>query len=515
VGGSAAALLAEARELEHAGSLAAAIASYEAAILAAEQSGEGPVLAEALRRLAVQEHHRDASALAISLCRRSLEVAEEIGDDLAAGEALNTLGVIALNTGALEEARASFIRALEVAGTRGELASRVESNLGIVANIQGDLDEALSRYRHAFEAHHATRNELGCAIALHNLGMVSADRGQLPKAARYFHQSRELAERQGDLRLVAICLVNGAEVDVARQRYESARQAAEDALALFERLGVRGMKAEAYRVIGMVYRETGRPALAEARLQTAIEVAAGAGSVLNEAEACRELAVLHQSTGRNQDALRMLNRAYRLFKSLDARADLVFVGGKVAELEGLYRAIVLAWGRSIESADRFTFGHCERVAKVAVAVARELGLDEHEETAVLLGAYLHDVGLLAVPHEVLTRRGPLGPEDRALLRLHPLRGLDLLDGIEFPWDLKSIIRWHHERYDGTGYPDRLKGSAIPLPAQVVGIAELYDALTTSRGEREALAPAAALRRIVEHGEWWEPKVLEAFRRAVH
>src|SRR3989449_9788361 len=135
------------------------------------------------------------------------------------------------------------------------------------------------------------------------------------------------------------------------------------ALALFDQLGARGAKANAYRVIGVVYRETGRLALAESRLRSAIELAASAGSVLNEAEAARELALLYQGMGRNQDALRLLNTAYRLFRRLDARVDLVHVGGKVAELEGTYLALVRAWGQSIESSDSYTFGHCERVAQ--------------------------------------------------------------------------------------------------------------------------------------------------------
>src|SRR2546426_6061093 len=92
-----------------------------------------------------------------------------------------------------------------------------------------------------------------------------------------------------------------------------------------------------------------------------------------------------------------------LFRSrrLDARVDLVHVGGKVAELEGTYLALVRAWGQSIESSDSYTFGHCERVAQHAVAMARALGLAEEDETTVLLGAYLHDVGKVRVPHEIL------------------------------------------------------------------------------------------------------------------
>src|SRR5437016_8726615 len=94
--------------------------------------------------------------------------------------------------------------------------------------------------------------------------------------------------------------------------------------------------------------------------------------------------------GRNQEALRLLNTASRLFQRLDARVDLIHMGGKLAELKEAYLAVVRAWGQSIESSDSYTFGHCERVARNAVAMARVLEFDDHDETAVLLGAYVHD-----------------------------------------------------------------------------------------------------------------------------
>src|SRR5438445_288543 len=369
-------LLHEARERERAGCMPEAIEGYESAIAAAERSGDRTVLAEALRRLAVLRQHRDEAARARELCRRSYEVARQIGNDILAAEALNTIGGLDLATGSMEDARTAFLQALELGGTNPQLRARVEQNLGILANIQGDLEEAITRYARSLEAYRGSRDAQGCAIAYHNLGMVSADRELFDEADRYFRESRAIAERAGDAHLQALCLVNQAEVDAARQRFENARQNAEAALALFDQLGARGAKANAYRVIGVVYRETGRLALAESRLRSAIELAAGAGSVLNEAEASRELALLYQGMGRNQDALRLLNTAYRLFQRLDARVDLVHVGGKVAELEGTYLALVRAWGQSIESSDSYTFGHCERVAQHAVAMARALGLAE-------------------------------------------------------------------------------------------------------------------------------------------
>lgn len=510
----AAALLQDARERQRAGAIPEAIGCYEIAIRMAEDAGEPAVLAEALRRLAIVRQQRDESAQARDLCRRSYDVACRIGHDGLAAEALNTLGGLDLATGSLEHARDAFLRALELGGSSRELRARVQQNLGILANIQGDLDEAVARYERSLAAYRECGDPHGCAITYHNLGMVNADRGRYTAAECYFRESLALAERTGDAYLEGLCLVNHAEVDVARQRFENAQQGAEAALALFDRLGARAPKADAYRVIGTVYRETGRPTLAESRLRTAIELAIAAGSVLAEAEASRELALLYQAMGRNQEALGLLNAAYRLFRRLDARVELVHVGGKMAELQGAYLAVVREWGRSIESSDSRTFSHCERVARMAVALARALGLDDRTETTILLGAYLHDVGKVRVPHEILHKPGPLTSAELELVRRHPVWGVELLASIEFPWDLKPIIRWHHEHYDGTGYPDRLEGDEIPLAAQIVGIVEAYDTLTTGRFDQAALPPDEALARITACRRWWSDRVFTAFEKTM-
>ncbi|HEX9394578.1 MAG TPA: HD domain-containing phosphohydrolase [Gemmatimonadales bacterium] len=503
-------LLHEARSSERAGCVPEAIERYEAAIASAERTGERAILAEALRRLAVLRNQRNGSALAHELCRRSHAVALEIGNSILAAEALNTLGCLAIETGSLADARTHFLEALELAGETRELHARAEQNLGVLANIQGDLDGALTHYGRSLEAYRLSGDQHGCALAYHNLGMVSADRELFDEADRYFSESLIIAERVGDAYLRGLCFVNHAEVDVARQRFENARQNVDAALAVFDQLGAQGAKADAYRVIGMVYRETDRPALAESRLRSAIELATAAGSVLGEAEASRELALLYQSMGRNQEALRLLNAAYRLFRRLDARVDLIHVGGKVAELEGTYLTLVRNWGQSIESNDSYTFGHCERVARNAVAAARVLELDEQEETTILLGAYLHDLGKVRVPHEILKKPGPLTHDELEVVRMHPLWGIELVANVDFPWDLKQIIRWHHEKYDGSGYPDRLKGDEIPLAAQIVGIWDVYDALTTTRAYQAALTAEQALEEMTRCRAWWSERVFEAF-----
>jgi putative nucleotidyltransferase with HDIG domain len=194
--------------------------------------------------------------------------------------------------------------------------------------------------------------------------------------------------------------------------------------------------------------------------------------------------------------------------------DLVDVTSKTNRLEETYFAVVRDWGQSIESADSYTFGHCERVASYAVAVAEALGAEPGQLTTIRMGAYLHDVGKVKVPHQILNKPGKLTDEEFAVIKRHPVWGVELLGAVEFPWDIKPIIRSHHERYDGNGYPDRLRGDEIALSAQIICIVDVYDALTTTRSYRGAMSHAEALARMEESRHWWRPDVYAAFLRSV-
>jgi putative nucleotidyltransferase with HDIG domain len=482
-----------------------------AAAAAAEQEGDARVLAHSLRRAGVVCHRRQDGAQARALCTRSRDVAQSHGDGVVAAEAMNALAGFALEGGDFAAARELFGQALALGGSDGILRGRIEQNLGIVANIQGDLPAAQAHYVRALNAWRALGDKRGIATAYNNLGLVSADRGLWDEADRYYRLGLRAVEAIGDVQLRALAMMNRCEVFLARGQLAEAHANASAALPVFDQLGAKRHVSEAVRILGVVSRESGALADAESRLTAAVALAAEAGSMLEEAEAARELAVLLQRLDRNQDALKQLGTAHSLFQRLDARRDMVDVNGKMADLEGTYLKVVREWGQSIESADSYTHGHCERVAEYAVGVARALGLGDAEMTTIRLGAYLHDVGKVKVPLEILNKPGKLTDAEYAVMQQHPEFGIELLDGIAFPWDIKPIVRWHHERHDGTGYPDRLAGDAIPLNAQIICVADVWDALTTTRSYRPAMPRARAMAIMHEEApRYWRPDVFAAF-----
>ncbi len=509
-----AAFVRQGREHERAGRPRDALRAYEVVAVEADESRDGTVLSEALRRAAGIHRRRHERPRALALYQRSHEVALAAGESVLAAEALNGIALVYFHDGEWEAAREYLRRALAMGSESEELRGLIEQNLGVMANIEGDIPAAIAHYQRALGSFRAARNDSRCAAAYHNLGMASADRQKWDEAERYFRASLEIADSLGDVNVRGHVLLNHTEVDLARGRYEDARRHAEQALQIFDQVGALDHKASAYKFLGMLYRETGRGTLAEARLKTALELATQSGALLMQAEASRELALLYQTLGRNQDALRLLNASHRLFRRLNARLDLVDVGTKVAQLESVYLSIVRGWGRSIESTDTYTFGHSERVASYAAIVAETLGLDDAEITTVRIGAYLHDLGKVRVPHEILNKPGKLTNEEFDLIKMHPEYGLEMLASIEFPWDIKPIIRSHHEKLNGKGYPDRLHGDEVPLKAQLIGVVDVFDALTTTRSYRGAMNHEAALTEMRTCVDWWRPEVLEGFLASV-
>jgi putative nucleotidyltransferase with HDIG domain len=208
-----------------------------------------------------------------------------------------------------------------------------------------------------------------------------------------------------------------------------------------------------------------------------------------------------------------LNEAYALFAQLTATKEIVDLDKRKHELEAQFLAIVEQWGSSIESVDRYTQGHCERVADYACELARDAGVD----TGILLwfrmGALLHDVGKTTVPADVLNKSGPLNDAELAVMKEHPARGEALVSGVGFPWDIRPMLRHHHERWDGTGYPDRLAGEQIPRAARILCIADVFDALTSARSYRTAYSVADAITMMnADSGTVFDPHLLQIFLR---
>ncbi|HEY7471186.1 MAG TPA: HD domain-containing phosphohydrolase [Gemmatimonadota bacterium] len=416
------------------------------------------------------------------------------GRDIVVVECLNALGAIAFELGDLREAGRRFGLALRLSRSIGHLGGEAAAlvNLGAIANVKGDYREAIQHYRRGRWAYRRAGRSTGEARALNNLGMVLADLGRLDSAARCYRRSHELALRERDEGLLGLISINAAEVWLARGDLERAREAVNGASRCFRRAEDPVGRAEVARFRGEIDLRSGRHARAEGLLQMAAEGGRVLDAPLTEAEALRELGHLYLAEGRHRSALECFGRSSRLFRQLEAARDLADLRGRVAELEGLILEIVKRIGAEVEARDSYLYGHSSRVAEYAVAIACDLGFDPEAMKGILVAGYLHDVGKLQVDPRILNKTGRLTEEEMAAVRLHPTLGVEHLSRFELPWKIEEIVRGHHERYDGTGYPDRLAGERIPLGARILLVADVYDALTTSRSYRDPWSREQAL-----------------------
>lgn len=185
------------------------------------------------------------------------------------------------------------------------------------------------------------------------------------------------------------------------------------------------------------------------------------------------------------------------------------------ELENA-ETVLFSLALSIEARDPYTRGHCDRLAEMSSRLGAKLGLPEEDVTALRRAGIVHDVGKIVVPDAILLKPGPLTAEEIAVMRKHSIVGERICAPLKSMRLVLPIIRHHHEKRDGSGYPDGLKGEAIPLAARILQLADVYDALTTDRPYRTAISSQEALTLMdAESGlGWWDHELFAAFREMI-
>lgn len=203
-----------------------------------------------------------------------------------------------------------------------------------------------------------------------------------------------------------------------------------------------------------------------------------------------------------------LNKPVRKEELLARVKSLVRLKRMGDELETA-ESVLFNLASSVEARDPYTAGHCQRVARYAADLGEQIGLSDELCTALRRGGLVHDIGKVGVPDQVLLKRGPLSPEERRLVESHVVTGEQICAPLKSFRSVLPMIRSHHERLDGSGYPDHLAGDKIPLGARILQIVDVYDALTSDRPYRRALEPEQALSTIREEAArgWWDMRLV--------
>jgi diguanylate cyclase (GGDEF)-like protein/putative nucleotidyltransferase with HDIG domain len=210
-------------------------------------------------------------------------------------------------------------------------------------------------------------------------------------------------------------------------------------------------------------------------------------------------------------AVYLIYRSYRLYL-----AKLEDEKGHVEEMANLHMRTIEALALAIEAKDHTTHDHLQRVRVYAIEVAKDLRLSHEEMEALQAAALLHDIGKLAVPEHIISKPGRLTPEEFEKMKIHPVVGAEILERVRFPYPVVPIVRAHHEKYDGSGYPYGLKGDEIPMGARILSAVDFLDALASDRQYRRAMALDEAMDRLKsESGKSFDPRVVDVLLGRYH
>ncbi|MCK4607191.1 MAG: HD-GYP domain-containing protein [candidate division Zixibacteria bacterium] len=273
---------------------------------------------------------------------------------------------------------------------------------------------------------------------------------------------------------------------------------------------------EVKKITGKLAFREGQYDTALKNLNEAYETSRQIGTQFLEAEVLLERGTLFRAMGRPFDALADLESSYQIYTTLKADGKRETTEQVIHSIEKLYLEIFDSMAKEVDRKDHYTKGHSDRVASLALLLAKELGLRSNMLKTVTAAALLHDIGKTRVDDSILKKASRLSAEEFQKIKKHPESGIDMLRGKEFPWDIKPSILHHHEKLDGSGYPLGLKGEDIPLGARIICVADVFDALTSDRVYRSAYTTEKALAIMAEEsGTTFDPVLPKRFTDMVN
>lgn len=211
-----------------------------------------------------------------------------------------------------------------------------------------------------------------------------------------------------------------------------------------------------------------------------------------------------------------INKPVNIFELRARISNLLKLREYVNELEHAEQ-VIFSLARAVEAKDKYTEGHCERLSTIAERLGGRLGLGQEDLIILKRGGILHDIGKIAIHESILLKNGPLTKQEMEVIKTHPEMGENICAPLKTLRPVLPTIRYHQERFNGSGYPEGLVGEQIPIHARIIGVVDCYDALTTKRPYRDALDPEEALRIIHQETEegLWDPEIVEELTRMVH
>lgn len=490
---------------------------YERALQELDQDAPPPAVGALLIRIA-RDHAATGGVTAAADCLEAVLALPDFGDmDVVLAEAYELRGRLACEGGRLVDAERDF-KALQEHGRRAHKLGLVAlgyEHLASLALVRGDTSQGVEGLQEAAAAHDTAGDPTGALRVFQQLASLHVDLKRWNAAEQALATAVARAQSAGDNTSLADLEITRGQMSVDRGNIERARVSTERALDLARAAGDPHLIARAVTMSGVVAREFGELDRAARLFDDAQRQADALDDALLLGEIACERAELLAGQGDHRATLLSLNRTYRVLARLQGRSGTAESSRRVRRLEAEFLDVARRWGQRIESQDHDTSGHVERVADLTCEIARRMGADAPSLFWYRVGAYLHDLGKLAVPPQVLNKHGRLTPEEWSIVKRHPLAGADMLAEADFPWDVRPIVESHHECWDGSGYPHGLAGEEIPLAARIFCVADVYDALVSRRPFKQVLSRDEAVEAMRHDvGRQFDPAVFRVFEDVV-
>ncbi len=471
----------------------------------------------------------------MAFAEQAIDLSEELHDQKSTADAYNHLGVAYNNAGNSQRSFECFFKALQIMEEISDQGGIAYSHtcIGQAHFYQNNFDRALQHFQRALEVRESIGDKQDVSQTLILIGNVKAKTTQYEEAIDYYSRALAVKEEVGDQGGISQIFTNLANVYLATGRMDAVLKYRLDSLRIDRELGDSWEIALTTYNIAEYYLNVKQPDEAHPYILESQELAQKLGNKGLLRDNLDNMALYHELRGEYQDALKCQRDHSELTETLFTeelaeKTTEMQVKYETAQLEDLVKektdelqrnmerlqaslaGTIRALATTVETRDPYTAGHQQRVSKLACAIAESMGLPENQSEGVRLAGIIHDIGKISVPAEVLSTPRRLTDIEFSLIKNHSQVGREILRDIDFSVPVADIVLQHHERMDGSGYPNGVKGDEILLEARIIAVADVVEAMASHRPYRAALGVDKALDEIFSNkGTLYDSDVVDA------
>ena len=440
---------------------------------------------------------------ATEIARQHTLVAQE-------AQLLNQLGVIHNNLSDFRSAMTAFNSSLQLYEEIEDInsTSLILNNLAFTYYSQKSYEEALDYAQRSLKIARQIDMWAYEATALGTLGEIYAEMGDYENSLNHLQQSISISKELGTKPMEMTGLISLGTLHSGLEEDEKAIEYLDEALAIANELEAKPEIYQSHQALAKIFTRKGEDSIALHHFEKYIAIKE---EVINQDVAIKieGLKVIHEAEIARKEAeiYRLKNEELEQMVA-ERTAELAQANTKLLES---YDVTLEGWVKALELRNHDTVGHTLRVVDLAVNLATTMGLEGEELTHIRRGALLHDIGKMAIPDHILEKRGSHSDEESEIMQQHTEFAVQMLSPIDFLEPALDIPKYHHEKWDGSGYPNGFKGEQIPLPARIFAVVDVWDALRSDRPYRKAWPKKKSLEHIrQEAGASFDPKVVEVF-----